>query len=129
MKINLFHFFKKLLTMLGIGLCIISFGSLSSDLVPWWSFCLPLLLLGFLLKRKRFLVNGFNLGFFAGFISWAGINSYYLWYYGKVFQQVSALLKIDAVWTVILSGLICGSVSGLAVFIGASMVKEKSLLK
>jgi hypothetical protein len=93
------------------------------EALPWWSFVVPIFILGVLAaKGFKWEIPGFTLGFLAGFIVWFGVN----WYIDNangsiVMNRLAQLLSINK-WLVLLgAGVIGGLLSGLALSAGEQM--------
>ena len=86
---------------------------------PWWSYAIPVLVLGIILSIAGWKVAGFPIGFLAGFIIWAGGNLYFdLRLDGIVLHKIAILFSIPKIVLIIASGLIGGLMTGLALYAG-----------
>jgi len=92
------------------------------DSLPWWSFIIPIALLGILLNLLKWNINSFSIGFLAGFIIWSGIN-FYLDRTGNgiMLNKISELLLTNKLVLLMVAGLIGGLLSGLALYTGTSV--------
>lgn len=90
---------------------------------PWWSFIIPLILLGAALKWRRQHFYYFLSGFLAGFIVWTGANFYYdATLHGTVFQRMGQVIGMPPFVVPLLSGLAGGLLGGLALYTGSAFV-------
>lgn len=104
----------------------IIFAVRTIESLPWWSFVIPVFILGVVATKVfKWEIPGFTLGFLAGFIIWFGIN----WYVDNtngsiVMTRLSQLLSTSK-WVVLLAaGVIGGLLSGLALSAGEQMLSS-----
>lgn len=91
--------------------------------LPWWSFVVPVLILGIVLALKKWQVSGFGPGFLAGFLVWLGASIYYdMALPANTFSMLGKLFSIPPVTIFILSGFIGGLLTGLAFYTGKYIV-------
>jgi len=97
-------------------------------ILPWWSFIIPVVALGIVMTIKKWSRAGFGLGFLAGFLTWAGANLYFdAALQGAVLDKLGLLLSVPAIVIVLLSGIIGGLLTGLALYTGKALVAERSI--
>lgn len=91
------------------------------DSLPWWSFIIPIALLGILLNFLKWNISSFSIGFLAGFIIWSGTN-FYLDRTGNgiMLNKISELLLTNKFVLLMVAGVIGGLLSGLALYTGTS---------
>ncbi|MFK7787519.1 MAG: hypothetical protein AB8B56_20515 [Crocinitomicaceae bacterium] len=86
---------------------------------PWWSYLIPLFVLGILLPLQKWRVQAFLTAFLAGFLTWIGTTVYFEnLYEGEVLETVSGIVDFPSFMVYIFIGLIGGLLSGLAVYAG-----------
>lgn len=91
-------------------------------LLPWWSFVLPLILLGYLIKGKIWCERSFLIGFLAGFTLWYVANLYFdAVFNGIILAKVGLLFSLSKEIVIIVSGLMGGLLSGLSLHLGYSI--------
>ena len=84
--------------------------------IPWWSFVIPVLLSGAFLTTKIKNPAFFPIGFMAGFTAWSGSNLFFhLYYNGMMLKRLGPAAEILAF---IIPGIICGLLTGLAMYTG-----------
>lgn len=92
------------------------------DIFPWWSFVIPVLILGAVIGVKKWQVPGFATGFICGFIVWFGLNWYFdLTQNGIVLSKVGQLLSVPKIVILLMAGIIGGVLTGLALYAGKTM--------
>ena len=94
------------------------------DGTPWWSFVIPVALLGAGLPAGKFRIAYFLTGFTAGFFVWVVSTVYYNSIYnGVLIYRIGIGYGLIALVT---SGLIGGLLTGLAFHTGKSLtIKRK----
>ena len=117
--------FTNLKTMLILIVLIAGTGMI--EIFAWWSFVVPVLLLGVLAAVKNWEVSGFMVGFLAGFIVWFGAN----WYFdmtlnGVTLNKLGLLLSIPKIAVFLFSGITGGLLTGLAFFAGKSILAPRT---
>ena len=87
--------------------------------LPWWTFLIPIGLIGIFVNIKQWQIRTFWLGFLAGFIIWFAANYYFdATSNGLVLSKVGNLLFVPKIVVLIISGIIGGLCSGLALTAG-----------
>ena len=87
--------------------------------LPWWSFVLPVLVLGVIAGLRHWQFSGFITGFIPGFIIWSGANSYFdLRLHGGVLNKLGVLINFPEIVVIIIAGLIGGVLTGLVLYTG-----------
>jgi len=105
----------------------VEIGMQKIESLPWWSFVLPVMILGVILTLKKWNFRGFAVGFAAGFIIWAGASLYFDWSFdGSILNKIGLLLFVPKVIVLLLSGLTGGLLAGLALYAGKTMVYERN---
>jgi hypothetical protein len=107
-----------------IAAAIIASPSLMASL-PWWSFVIPLFILGIVTRFLKWNIPGFSLGFLAGFAIWFGVNWYLDSHSGNiVLSRIGQILGQNK-WVVLLvAGTIGGILGGLALSSGEQLFAE-----
>lgn len=111
--------------MLFASVIIVSAGILY--FLPWWSFALPLLVLGGVLQKKEWQLPMFVVGFSAGFLIWGGMELFYATaLHDVVLHRMAALFSLPSTLMIPGAGLIGGLVSGLALYAGKALVAPRT---
>jgi hypothetical protein len=93
--------------------------------LPWWTFAIPVAVIGFIAGIKRWQVNCFTTGFVAGFITWAGANIIFDMYKGgNVLLTVAHSSGLSKPVLLLVAGTIGGLLTGLALYTGKSLVAD-----
>ncbi len=113
-----------------ITLTIIILASVLTQLItflPWWSFLVPVALLGFFLPLEEWRISSFLYGLFAGFLTWI-VSTFYFEtaYEGKILIKLTGTGAAYYIFYFII-GLIGGLLSGLAFYTGFLLRKAKKL--
>jgi len=88
--------------------------------LPWWAFLVPVLALGIFSGMQRWQASLFLVGFFSGFAIWLGGNVFFhLLYQGHLLERIGAG---PSVVVLLVSGLLGGVLTGLALYTGRAMV-------
>ena len=101
---------------------------------PWWSFLLPIFLLGLTLPLQKWKILSFQLGFVAGFLVWAISSLYFeIIYDGDIMNKISKAVapnySIGAIILVhIIIGFFGGILTGLSFYSGFLLRKGKEIL-
>ncbi len=91
--------------------------------VPWWTFVVPVLLMGAIFIRLNWKIAYFTVGFLAGFCIWMGGNIlFHQIYGGTMLEKFGPLLKVALLFA---SGLMGGLLSGLALYAGKELLFDK----
>lgn len=100
------------------------------DILPWWSFVIPVLILGIVIRLKKWEVSGFMVGWLSGFLLWIGANMFFdATLQGDVLQKIGLLLSVPKIIVLLVSGIIGGLLTGLALYTGRAIVyKQQSYL-
>ena len=95
--------------------------------LPWWSFVIPVMVLGFVMALKKWPIPAFIVGFTGGFITWLGAGIFFdTVYAGALLEKLALLFNLPKFLLMIGAGCIAGVLSGLALHTGKSMlVKEE----
>jgi hypothetical protein len=112
---------KNLMTIL-ILIPVIIFIKLVQGF-PWWSFVIPVLLLGLLVTLKKWKIACFGVGFLSGFIAWSGALVFFHQYYDGVLLE---RINYGKILIPVVSGLLGGILTGLALVLGKLLVSRKS---
>jgi hypothetical protein len=84
--------------------------------IPWWSFVVPVFILGIIIARRRWKVKSFAVGFITGFITWFSATLYFdFLYHGGLTHKLGKAVLLSSFC---LSGLICGLLTGLSLYVG-----------
>ncbi len=115
---------KIILTVL--LLVFVSVAVQAMTFLPWWSFVIPIFLLGFGLPLKRWNVSAFLLGFTVGFLVWVFSTLYFeMQYEGFIIKKVSLLFNMPQVVLYGCIGSIGGVLTGLAFYSGYLLRKGR----
>ena len=88
-------------------------------IIPWWSYVVPIFVLGIIFRRLNWDIPGFVLGFISGFVTWLATYIYLRAIYnGIILGKLAELLTIPAFVIVLIACTINGIVSGLALYSG-----------
>jgi hypothetical protein len=100
------------------------------DTLPWWIFVIPVLALGVALTLKKWEISSFSVGWLSGFIIWIGANLYFdQMLYGDILTKIGLLLSVPKMIVLLVSGIIGGLLTGLALYTGkAAVYKRESYL-
>lgn len=119
-------FIKNLLIIVVCSIVIVSLGII--DRLPWWSFLLPVMILGYGLTLLKWNLNAFIVGFISGFLIWfCGNLLFDVQYDGFIIAKLAGLLNLPKVLVLFLSGIIGGVITGLAMYVGQNIFKEAEL--
>jgi hypothetical protein len=119
-------FMQGILVVVVAGLIMVLAGIVGA--LPWWSFLVPVMLLGYLLTLLKLELNAFALGFMAGFLIWFGGNLLFnLTYNGLILSKLSNLLSVPTLLLLLVAGIIGGVLSGLAMYVGQHIFRDKGL--
>ena len=93
------------------------------DVMPWWGFLIPVLVLGMVIGFRKWQVSGFLIGFLCGFLLWLGGNLYFhIIYHGNILQKLGTGPGIAIL---IVSGIVGGVLTGLALHTGRAIMLDK----
>ena len=93
--------------------------------LPWWTFVIPVLIFGIYITRKKREVPAFPVGFLTGFIIWCGSNLYFdILSNGITMNKIGLLLTVPKIVVIVISGLIGGLLTGLALYTGKSIASQ-----
>lgn len=93
--------------------------------IPWYSFLIVVSLFGFIITILKWKVTAFSIGFLSGLLVWIGANIYYhIIFGGTVFEKLAKVMFIPQFVVFLLSGVIGGLLTGLALYTGQSAVKR-----
>lgn len=97
--------------------------------IPWWSFLIPLFLVGVVLPFQRWKVRAFLTSFLAGFCVWLGTTLYFEKIYdGDVMKMMSGIADLNSLLMYLIIGSIGGVLSGLAVYSGFLLKRGREVL-
>jgi hypothetical protein len=109
--------FKGLKT--SILLVIVILATRLIPLFPWWSFIVPVIIVGMVLAGKNWNFRYFLTGFLTGFFLWAIVELYYHFTYnGEILTNKG---HIPLFVSLVISGIIGGSCTGLALYTGKAL--------
>jgi hypothetical protein len=87
--------------------------------LPWWAFVIPVLVLGIVIALKKLEVSTFTVGFIAGFLIWFGAHLFFdLTSSATILVRLGLLISVSKFVVMLISGLIGGLISGLALYTG-----------
>ncbi|MEZ2338444.1 hypothetical protein AB6735_22540 [Mucilaginibacter sp. RCC_168] len=123
MKINLI---QNTLIIMIIGIIMMTLSNI--DFLPWWVFLLPVLILGIIISLLKLNLKVFILGFIAGFVIWFGGNLFFdIKYNGFVLAKLANVLSVPKLLLPLVSGIIGGVITGLAMYVGKNVLKYTEL--
>lgn len=119
---------KKIITL--VIVIIVSTAVQLVDGLPWWSFVVPVFLLGVFLPLQKWKVPSFVWGFIAGFLVWTLTTIFYEQKFdGEVMSKAAHIANVNAFLLYLLVGAIGGILSGLALYSGFLMRRGREELK
>jgi len=96
--------------------------------LPWWSFIVPLFALGAIASYNGHKAAFFRIGFLAGIFVWLVLISWYNYIYlGDTLSLIGAFIGMHKTVVILLSSLIGGLLSGLAIYAGASLFLKNEM--
>ena len=102
----------------GFITCSIILLTCRTDSLPWWSFVIPIIIFGIILSFLKWNVASFGIGFLSGFVVWFVTNLYFDRSYNSIFYKIGLLLSVPKGVVLVISGLIGGIITGLALYSG-----------
>ena len=91
--------------------------------LPWFTFVVPVAILGLVITLKKWEVPCFAIGFITGFVIWLGADIYFdSILTGNVIRRVAVLMSVSKPVVFLISGTIGGVLTGLALYTGKSVV-------
>ena len=118
---------KQLITF--VILTLVSLASQMFTILPWWSFLIPVFLLGVILPLEKWKISSFILGFSAGFLVWLFSTIYFEEIYkGEIMFKLSKIISVHHYLTYIVIGFIGGVITGLAFYSGFLLRKGRDIL-
>ena len=96
------------------------------DLLPWWSFVVPVVCTGMIAAWQKWHIASFSLGSGIGFLVWLGASVYFdATGNGIILQKTGALFGVNKVIVLLISGIVGGLITGLALYTGKKMLARK----
>lgn len=96
------------------------------DTLPWWIFVIPVLALGVTITLKKWEISSFSVGWLSGFLIWIGANLYFdKMLDGDILTKIGLLLSVPKMIVLLVSGIIGGLLTGLALYTGKAAVYKK----
>lgn len=93
------------------------------DALPWWAFVIPVLALGVIITLKKWEFSGFSVGWLSGFLIWICANLYFdKMLDGDILTKIGLLLSVPKIVVLLVSGIIGGLLTGLALYTGKAAV-------
>lgn len=118
---------KIVFITLNLGLSII-IENISS--LPWWSFLLMSLLMGFVYSKKDIKVQPFIGGFISGFLNWFAASLFFHYVNeGVLMEKVAVIFFMPSFLLIIVIGIVCGLLNGLACYAGYSVFVKEDVLE
>jgi hypothetical protein len=118
---------KKIITL--VIVILVSTVAQMMVFVPWWSFLVPVFLLGLLLPLEKWNVSPFITGFAAGFLVWLISTLYFeAIYKGEILHKISKLLTSWNYLIYLIVGFIGGILTGLGLYSGFLLRRGKEAL-
>jgi hypothetical protein len=119
---------KKIITLAVLIIVLIIMGML--DFLPWWSFLIPIFLLGVFLPFQKLKIYPFLWGFIAGFLVWFLYTVYLeMTYKGEIMQSVAKIMKVKPYLLHLSIGVIGGLLTGLGLYSGYVLRKGREVLE
>lgn len=107
--------------------------SLSVNLMynlPWWSFLIPIFILGLILPLKKWNIQAFMYGFTAGALVWISATLYFEnKYTGEIIFTISEIIETPIVILYAAIGLMGGILTGLSFYAGYLLRTGPEILK
>ena len=115
---------KKIIMTLGLAVTSLTIQMI--DVLPWWSFCAVLFLLGIILPNIKWKHPSFLIGFISGFSVWVGMDLYYESVYeGAIMSDISIIFGIPYILILLIIGCIGGVLSALSFYSGSLVLQQK----
>ena len=93
---------------------------------PWWSFLIPIFIMGIILPIEKWKISAFLFGFASGFIVWCLFTFYFeLDYQGNITETIGKMMKMPRFIVYIITGFIGGILTGLAFYSGYLLRRGK----
>jgi hypothetical protein len=87
--------------------------------LAWWSFVMPVMVLGAFIRYRKWLISSFPVGALAGFFTWAGVNGYFEQrYHSLILHKMASVYNFPFVVFLLIAGLLGGLLTGLALYTG-----------
>jgi hypothetical protein len=116
--------FDNIKTVVLVALTVTITGVI--DALPWWSFIVPVILLGVFIKRSGWQTACITTGFLSGFIVWAGINLFVdKTSKGVLLNKLGQLIMMPEAIVILLAGILGGLLTSLALYTGWCFLAEK----
>lgn len=94
--------------------------------LPWWIFVIPVLALGVIVTLKKWEISGFSIGWLCGFLIWIGANLFFdTMLDGDILFKIGLLLSVPKIIVLLVSGIIGGLLTGLALYTGKAAVYKQ----
>ena len=98
-----------------------------AERIPWWSFVVPVVLLGLFVTYRQWNVPTLGLGFLTGFFVWFGVNIYVdLSTEGIILNKVGLMFSVGKPLLLVVSGLVGGMITELAFYTGRIMITTRN---
>ncbi|HEY1165289.1 MAG TPA: hypothetical protein VGE90_08970 [Chitinophaga sp.] len=99
-----------------------------TDRIPWWSFVILVSIFGILTALWKWKVSAFATGFLAGLVVWIGASIYYhMTLGGTVLNKIGVVLFVPGPVVILISGVIGGLLTGLALYTGRTAIRVKEV--
>lgn len=96
-------------------ICII--GQVS--ILPWWTFVIPVCVLGAIYAYNGWKISAFPTGVLAGFLVWSGGELYYdIMGKGLVLDSIAQLIGVPKIVAIAAAGILGGLLNGTALLAG-----------
>lgn len=97
--------------------------------IPWWSFVIPVALFGTFITFRQWQVATFFTGFLSGLVIWVCANIYFHTAAGgNAFDKIGLVLSVPGPLVILISGIIGGLLTGLALYTGQSAIYRERLI-
>jgi hypothetical protein len=97
--------------------------------LPWWSFLVPIFLMGVVLPLERWKIPPFLMGFIAGFLVWSLATLYFETIYkGEIMSKISKIIAVPDYLIYGIIGFIGGILTGLSLYSGFLLRRGKEIL-
>lgn len=109
---------KNNFIVLTLSIVIICFiGQVS--ILPWWTFVIPICVLGAVCSYNGWKITAFPTGMLAGFLVWCGGELYYdIMGKGLALDSIAQLIAVPKIVVIAAAGILGGLLNGTALLAG-----------
>jgi hypothetical protein len=103
------------LTLTIVFLCLIG----GVNILPWWTFVVPVGVLGAIYAYNGWKISAFPIGVLAGFLVWCGGELYYdIIGKGLALDSIAQLITVPKIVVIAAAGILGGLLNGTALLAG-----------